>query len=901
MENKLIFESICRIFKYNDKNNYFEFYGVGDYTRYLLFNFLFLEEKGKIKFNSVDELWIIKEFKNEEEKDLNLNIIKYLISYIENNNAKYPVDLIKKFMELKDQETFEIFRYLQSIYSSCNSNPIFITYSLAYSIAFNKPQIKICLKRDFKEIISPILNKFQVFDNIEYNRINKNFLKYFNRLLISNEKGKEYYDYLCNFNKNDSASLELIFDESFSYFSQLKEIIIETKKKYNEKTKKRKENIENEINSKSDTSERTGNNNSSEKNISSNGENDNASPEEKPKNIIFENNVNDISKKGEKMQISNSGKIIIHAINKAEIKGIDLEEKKEENKNKENKGDNSNELIAKINKMIDEKIAKINQMHDEKTEKQFLSFIDINGKLIFLNSLLMKISFIINNSKLKKESIEKYYDLRKRNIDYKLLIDKLSSTIYILQNANIINLKRKLVECLLYEIFEKYKEDLIFDKTYFPGKYHLDRLSAIIQEAFDKYEQKEKSNHCEKCSEKNKCEKCAKRDVLYKSKKSEINTDIKKLRELKNDEESANFDAYIKIKDNARQYYKLLMVIEFLKFCKKNLHPFVHGEGENINYYLLTNSLFAPNIKNADILLSLNDMIETNKIENDNITLHLGEFNFSEDLNLYVPDKKISNKEVVKILLNPQKFSINEKHYSTKFSEIKIKLERDLSIFNECYDSFFKLDFSEDLIEKNIDFSKIEFEENDLYKLLNSYKEKMKTILKKDIKLTEALQTIKSIILQIKEEVEKAQRFINNIGNTNGDLEKLKKTVISYQNRIYLILKFVEEQNVEFHNFQMQIYEEFENSSKEILKQSECLKSLLESVSFVEKENLLEKWSKSKLHSKIKKEDINYTNMKNNIMDLIVSVRMDLKYTYEERFTLWMVKNGFSKYLKNDF
>ena len=88
--------------------------------------------------------------------------------------------------------------------------------------------------------------------------------------------------------------------------------------------------------------------------------------------------------------------------------------------------------------MIDEKIAKINQMHDEKTEKQFLSFVDVNGKLIFLNSLLMKISFIINNSKLKKESIEKYYDLRKRNIDYKLLIDKLSSTIYILQNANIL-------------------------------------------------------------------------------------------------------------------------------------------------------------------------------------------------------------------------------------------------------------------------------------------------------------------------------------------------------------------------------------------------------------------------------------------------------------------------------
>ena len=93
----------------------------------------------------------------------------------------------------------------------------------------------------------------------------------------------------------------------------------------------------------------------------------------------------------------------------------------------------------------------------------------------------MRISFIINTSKLKKESIEKYYDLKKRNIDYKLLIDKLSSTIYILQNANIINLKRKLVECLLYEIFEKYEKDLIFDKDYFPSQYHLDKLSKIIR------------------------------------------------------------------------------------------------------------------------------------------------------------------------------------------------------------------------------------------------------------------------------------------------------------------------------------------------------------------------------------------------------------------------------------
>ena len=911
MENKSIFENICSIFIYDDKDNYLELYGTGDYNRYLLFNFLFLKEKGKIKFNSLEELWLIKEFKTEEEKDLNLNIIKCIISYIENINAKFPVDLVKKFIKLKDQETFEIFRYLQSIYSSFNNNPSFIIYSLVYSIGFNKPQIQICMKRDFKEIISLTLEKLGVIDSIEYNKINKNFLKYFNKLLISNEKKEECYDYLCNFNKNDSGSNELIFDESFSYFSQLKEIIIGAEKIYNEKIKNIKENIENEKNSKSDTSEKTGNNNSSDKNGSSNEEND-AYLNQKSKNIIIEKNANEISKKEEEKQISNNGKMIIHAINKAEIKEINSEEKKEDNKNKENKEDDNGELMAKINKMIDEKIAKLNIIHDEnlaktnkmfeeKMENQFLSFVDINAKITLLNSLLMKISFIINTSKLKKESIEKYYDLQKRNIDYKLLIDKLSSTIYILQNANIINLKRKIVECLLFGIFEKYKDNLSFDKEYIPNKYHLDKLSKIIKEALDKYEEKEKSNRCGKCSEKDKCEECAKRDVLYKSKIIKINNDIEKLNKIKEDVKLTNSDANIKIMAKAQLFYKLLTVIEFLKFCKKNLHPFVHGEGENINYYLLTNSLFAPNIKNADILLSLNDMIETNKIKNDNIKIQLEELNLSDDLNLYVEDKTISNREAVKILLNPQKFSINEKHYSTKFNEIKIKLNRGLSTFNECYDSFFKGEFIYDLIEKNIDFSKIEFEESDLSKLLNSYKEKMKTILKKDIKLTEALQTIRSINLKIKEEAENAQRFIINIGNADRDVEKLKKAVISYLNRIYLILKFVKEQNDEFSKFQMQIYEDFENSSNKILKQSECLKNLLESVAYIEKENLFEKWLKSKLNPIIKKDDLSYTILVNNIKDLIPSVEMDLKYTYEERFTLWMVINGFSKYLKNDF
>ena len=67
-----------------------------------------------------------------------MNIIKCIISYIDNKNAKFPVGLVKKFIEIIDQETFVIFRYLQSIYSYFNNNPSFIIYSLAYSIGLDE-------------------------------------------------------------------------------------------------------------------------------------------------------------------------------------------------------------------------------------------------------------------------------------------------------------------------------------------------------------------------------------------------------------------------------------------------------------------------------------------------------------------------------------------------------------------------------------------------------------------------------------------------------------------------------------------------------------------------------------------------------------------------------------------
>ena len=371
MESELIFEAICRIFDYNDKTKLLNYTYNGTVYINFLFNFCFLKEKGPIIFNSLDELWLLKEFNSQEQKKLNLDIIKLIISNIKGNKDEFPqiniIDLVKKFLALTEHKTLKIFKYLQSIYSCYSNNPSFIIYPLAYSIGFNKPQIQKCMKRDFKEIISLTLEKLGVKDNIEYNKINENLLKYFNGLLNLKDKKKECYDYLCNFNKNDSILNKLQFDESFSYFYLLEEIIREAEKKF---------------------------------------------IEENDKKVQIEK--------------SNQGKIIKQGI--------------KECKNEEN----NNKLMSKIEKMIEEKM-----------NAQIFTSLVFNSKLILLNELLMKISFAIKTLKIKKESLEKYYHLKELNFDYKLLLDKLSSTIYILQNANIINLKRKLVHCLQFEIYLK--------------------------------------------------------------------------------------------------------------------------------------------------------------------------------------------------------------------------------------------------------------------------------------------------------------------------------------------------------------------------------------------------------------------------------------------------------------
>lgn len=862
MEKGKIYDEMCNIFSFDKTNKkllYVSDRSLLSIYKDLLFRFCFLEEKGPVKFETLDDLWLLKEYKSPSQIKLILDIIESMILVI--NNRKHDlfassINSVKTLLNVMDYETLEIFRYLQSIYSSYGGSPSNIIFPLIYTIAFNKPLIKKNLKSDCIEIASIPLEKMNVNDYIDYETINKEFLKYFNGLLNVNENDKkDCYKYLCDFTKNYSNNKKLEINESFQYFSGLKDIINESEKNFivNKSIKNEDDEDKENKNSISDTSDKTDNNNSPEK-IGINDE---------VKNEGKLNETNHEEKIKENMKEKLNEKKIKEENKKEGINNQDLKIEKKE--------DEVQSQLKEINKGIQTEQSAEDKSKDANIndiQKESHSDFNLMIKVLRLNKLCSRIQYILNSLNINKESIEKYYTLQLSNIDNKLLLNKLSSTIMLLQNANIINIKRKLVECLLFEIYEKYKSSINFEGKYSPSKYNIDELLKIIDNIKENSKEPEKTQI----------------DLDYNNLIAIKNTSVQQT------DSNINIDA----KSN-KNYFKLKMVTEFLRFCKKNLHPFVHAEGSNLDYYLLTNNLFESNLKRANLLFSLDDMIETKRLDEKSIKDKLDELGLNEEWQIYKKSKKIDIREALRILLNPKAFYINDKKYSNDLKEIKFKLQQDLSKFNDYYNVFIQNSskgFAIDIITEpeNLD------EEKDLIDLLAKYEENLLSIFKNQIERKKAKEIINSITQTVKEEVFKAERYIDNIDNSAIDYKQTEKTLMSKIKRIYLCVKFLDNQGKAFTNYQLQIYNEYESSANQILKKSETLKDILQSKTFIEQENLLDKWFKTK--PSFEKAFLNETNMRNNFIDLISYVDMNISYTFDEKFSLWMIQNKYSHYLR---
>ena len=283
----------------------------------------------------------------------------------------------------------------------------------------------------------------------------------------------------------------------------------------------------------------------------------------------------------------------------------EIEEKKiinlnNKEKNGTNNNNNSNKEQAKnidLSKIrVVDNFIDINFMNDLIEEKVRIG-IDKYSKFNELNKLCENIPLIIKEMNLNKDSIDIYYKLAFEIAENKLLINKLSSTILLMKTPIKANIKRKLTEVIPFNIMEKYKNYFSFKNNYYPSTSNLKDLKSFICEKMD---------NC--------------KDEKVKAK---INGDKEKIEnfiKIYKDKKIDN-DCIIKIYDKNKIGRQISMVINFLRFCKKHYNPIVHASKKALNYYLLPNCVFSSNLKYADYVFSLTDIIQdenNDKDKNDN-------------------------------------------------------------------------------------------------------------------------------------------------------------------------------------------------------------------------------------------------------------------------------------------
>ena len=430
-----VYNKICKIFNldndskmlsYNNNCLSTGFCDENSIFKTFIFEFCFLLKKGSVEFKNLNDIWFFKTF-DSKEKEIALAILDILIKKAEKKEVENEAYLnaIIKLVNLNDYRKYTVFKYLQSIFSYYNNNFEYIVFPLLYSIGFNNNFIKGLLKNDLSDLMSSFIDKIDSQDQIYYYNINEEFLLYLNKLI-----------YYIKYNESHSEEKKDI-SPLYHYLC---------------------ENIDNS---------------KKPKNL------DNDYPESfncflELKALLFEYDTKHAIKKNIiKIQNENIEEKISENDNNKRING---------NSTKSSSDKDSNENSINVNDFENKQKEK-NDTHDnldEKIKDGIKNYFRYYSKYNTINNLCSKISSTMNEAKLNKDFVEKYYTFLSQNSENKLLINKLSSTVLMLQNSNIFNIKRKLTEALSFGIIEKYKDFFSFSNDYYPSKASLRELIALI-------------------------------------------------------------------------------------------------------------------------------------------------------------------------------------------------------------------------------------------------------------------------------------------------------------------------------------------------------------------------------------------------------------------------------------
>lgn len=817
-----IFEKMIGIYKYNKGSKTITYESNGnDLFKRLLFKFCFLKDKGTAKFGGIKDIWFFQSFESSKKKIL-LDIIDLFIYKInnKNNNIHEKMEqMIESLIDLESKDILLTFKYLQSIYSYYTDKIELILFPLFYSLAFSK-DIQSYLKADIIAILDSFKENYpydkELLNDIDFTNINVDFLSKINILVYNMKKKAKINDILPLYKYLCSyGSLSSPLNEQYTEnFSYFSFI------KNNDLDKK--------IDIKIQSYKKDKVNNNSNINLAQNDD-----------NIIVNNKNTEDSHKTAKEASTNN----------------DSSEEKE-------------------NPKVENENEKPSNKRDENLKKVLL----IGFKYSDAKSLCSNILNIFNVINIDKSYLDEIHELKIQNLNYQILLNKLSSAIVLLQNANIFNIKRKITECLIFEIVEKYYRIFTIPGSYYPKKSNLIDLKNLISEKIKKYEGSEEKTKIEKAQK----DKENLEEILEKySDNSKAN----------NNNEQNSDKIFLYVNTTEKNGMKLFTVYEFLKFCKKFFHGYVHASSNKIDYYLLPRTLFNAEIIYSNYILSLDEFMNNNNIDEDNNNVNNEKNNSIMDIDIFslYSDNKIINIDKAFEILFSKRNNCFKDILIPELIEKKKEYTKKQKIYQYYFDSFM-INNKEQMIEE------VTEKEADFYNQLNSFDEIMSEIIEDKLNRNDAktkMDEIKDIIIST---VKISNASIYSLANSTKDVNEIYDNICSEVRKLGLLLNFMEKQREKFKTEKIKIFQDYKETLDDVLEKTYEAKELIKKKYSFSNESLFDKWKESNPPKQLLKTDL--FTVKKYMKELITSVRLDLSYSFDEKFVYWAIGNNYSSYFK---
>ena len=297
----------------------------------------------------------------------------------------------------------------------------------------------------------------------------------------------------------------------------------------------------------------------------------------------------------------------------------------------------------------------------------------------------------------------------------KIMLNGTKAVVEALKPATITNIKRKLLDIIIFSILKKNKNKFILDKNYCPNENFLNKVSDKL-DAF-----KNKKGISDK-------------------EKNEIETKIKFISELiKQDKGIITFPFVCNDND-------LNNILRYLNFCKGQFNQVVHVSKKALNFYL---NLSEKNDKKFGDILNLYNYYEKEKGNNNEINkIHPVEGDAEE-----IVTDDLNNEKAFKIDKNfAFEFLLNNKFNSENISsEIEKKLD-EINTRKKIYISKYA-DTVKNGCHKLLNHEKKNENKDDIDEELEIFTEKEKDLIMKELaKFKISLDSLEKQLLKIKDE-----------------------------------------------------------------------------------------------------------------------------------------------------